>query len=526
MLNLTRMPLTLRMVVPVIGVSAVLLGVGLVTAWYVQRLQGAAAKVLAQNVESIRAAQELEIGLRKVRSRINTFRLTGDQSSLAEIPPLRAACEESLHAAVGRASTEREQALMQRVQRGHERFFEECDRLIEMAKEPGRHEAQWNRINDILTQEIVLPAHEYTEINAALMTQSSAQGEVVAKRMVVALLVLGITGPVAGLLAGFGIARGVSRSIVQLSVPIRDTAGKLTEVVGPITASGGAGFEFLESQLRKLADHVATVVERLQQSQREVMRSEQLAAVGQLAAGIAHELRNPLMSIKLLGQAASKQGDGACLRGKDIEVLNVAATRLEKSLQGLLDFARPSKPEKQSFEMQRLVDETIALVAGRASRQSVQIEVDAPEEPVTLLADRGQIHQVLLNLFLNALDAMPSGGKVIVQLRCHESAASIASLGWAPEQNGCVHISVADTGCGLDPDSCDRIFEPFVSSKDTGTGLGLTISRRIIEEHGGQIEGANRPEGGAAFTIRLPTAATFPQVSTKSGHHAEIADRR
>src|SRR3989304_4353037 len=104
--------------------------------------------------------------------------------------------------------------------------------------------------------------------------------------------------------------------------------------VGPITASAGAGFEDLELQLRKLADHVGTVVERLQQSQREVLRSEQLAVVGQLAAGVAHELRNPLMSIKLLGQTAAKQGENACLRGKDIEVLNVAATRLEKSLQG------------------------------------------------------------------------------------------------------------------------------------------------------------------------------------------------
>ena len=121
--------------------------------------------------------------------------------------------------------------------------------------------------------------------------------------------------------------------------------------VGPITASAGAGFEDLELQLRKLADHVGTVVERLQQSQREVLRSEQLAVVGQLAAGVAHELRNPLMSIKLLGQTAAKQGENACLRGKDIEVLNVAATRLEKSLQGLLDFARPSKPEKHSFEL-------------------------------------------------------------------------------------------------------------------------------------------------------------------------------
>lgn len=516
-----RVPLIIRMVAPVIGVSVVLLGVGLVTAWYVQRLQRDAARVLTQNVASIGAAQELEIGLRKVRSRINTFRLTGERSYLDDIPSLRASCDRSLDEAVGRSSTEQEQSLMERVQRGYERFFDECDRLVGLAAEPGRHEEQWVKINDALNEEIVEPAHEYLKINATLMTQSSEGSEVMANRMVIALLLLGTTGPVAGLLAGFGIARGVSRSIVQLSVPIRDTAGKLTEVVGPITASAGAGFEDLESQLRKLADHVGTVVERLQQREREVLRSEQLAAVGQLAAGVAHELRNPLMSIALLGETAAKQGENACLRGKDIQVLNAAASRLQKSLQGLLEFARPAQPEKQNFELRRLVDETIALVSGRASRQSVQIEVDAPNEPIELAADRSQIHQVLLNLLLNALDELPSGGTVRVQVRRGESEEKLAhgqeAFAGTTEQNGCVLIQVSDTGNGLPSELGDRIFEPFVSSKDTGTGLGLTISRRIIEAHGGQIEANTRTEGGAVFTIRLPVGAS---AASTTGHHA------
>jgi signal transduction histidine kinase len=503
------------MVAPVVGVSVVLLAVGLVTAWYVERLQQNAAAVLVQNVASIRAAAELEIGLRKVRSRVNTFRLTGARSYLAEIPALRDETDRVLQDAVRLASTEREIELMEQVALGYARFFEECNRLVQLAAEPGRHDEQWTVVNDVLHDEIVEPTHEYLEINATLMAKSSEKSEQMASRMVVALLLLGTTGPVAGLLAGFGIARGVSRSIVQLSVPIRDTAGKLTEVVGPITASAGVGFEDLEMQLRKLADHVGTVVERLQQSQREVLRSEQLAAVGQLAAGVAHELRNPLMSIKLLGQTAAKQGENACLRGKDIEVLNVAATRLEKSLQGLLDFARPSKPEKRSFELRCLVDETIALVSGRASRQSVKIEVDAPSEPVELVADPSQIHQVLLNLLLNALDALPSGGRVHVQIcraEHNQMPASAVVAASSTDQNSCVLIQVADTGSGLPPELEDHIFEPFVSSKDTGTGLGLTISRRIIEAHGGQIEAANRPDGGAIFTVRLPLVA--PGTST------------
>jgi signal transduction histidine kinase len=485
------------MVAPVVGVSIVLLAVGLVTAWYVELLQQNAAAVLVQNVASIRAAEELEIGLRKVRSRVNTFRLTGDRGYLDDIPALRADADRVLQEAVRLGSTEREKELMEQVTRGYARFFDECDRLVQLAAQPGRHDEQWSVVLDVLQEEIVDPAHEYLDINAKLMAKSSEQSEQMAGRMVVALLLLGTTGPVAGLLAGFGIARGVSRSIVQLSVPIRDTAGKLNEVVGPITVSAGAGFEELELQLRKMADHVGTVVEQLQQSQREVLRAEQLAAVGQLAAGVAHELRNPLMSIKLLAQTAAKQGTDACLRGKDIEVLHVATTRLENSLQSLLDFARPSKPEKRRFELRPVVDETIGLVSGRASRQSVRIDLDAPGGPIELIADIGQIRQVLLNLLLNALDALPSGGSIHLRWNSDDRAVAMGETNW-------ILIQVCDTGSGIPPDLGDQIFEPFVSSKDTGTGLGLTISRRIVEAHGGRIDAASRPEGGAIFTIRLP----------------------
>jgi signal transduction histidine kinase len=498
------------MVAPVFGVSSLLLAVGLITAWYVERLQQKATEILVQNVASIRAAEELEIGLRKVRSRVNTFRLTGENSYLDDIPGLRDQTDRLLAEAVRLSSTEREQQLMERISRGYDRFFEECDELVRLAVESGRHEEQWTEINDALG-EIVEPTHEYLDINAKLMVNSSEDIKQTANRMVIALLLLGTTGPVAGLLAGFGIARGVSRSIVQLSVPIRDTAGKLNEVVGPITASAGEGFEDLEAQLHKLADHVGTVVERLQQRDREVLRAEQLAAVGQLAAGVAHELRNPLMSITLLGETAAKQGEHACLRGKDIEVLNAAATRLQKSLQGLLDFARPAQPEKRCFGLRRLVDETIALVSGRASRQSVTMEVNAPNGPMELVADRSQIHQVLLNLLLNALDELPSGGTVQVHMRRAEDPRSERAADPSDVSNGrsdCVLIQVADTGKGLPTALGDRIFEPFVSSKDTGTGLGLTISRRIIEAHGGQITAASRPEGGAIVTVQLPVGST------------------
>ena len=158
-----------------------------------------------------------------------------------------------------------------------------------------------------LTSEILQPAQDYLDINEDEIAASIVENERIADRMVLGLLLLGVCGPVSGLLAGFGISRAVSHSIVRLSVPIRDAAGKLNEIVGPITLSARWSLDELEGVLRTIAERIGAVIERLQQSERDARRAEHLAAVGQMAAGIAHELRNPLMPMKILVQAAAER---------------------------------------------------------------------------------------------------------------------------------------------------------------------------------------------------------------------------
>ncbi|MBI3464209.1 MAG: histidine kinase [Planctomycetes bacterium] len=414
---------------------------------------------------------------------------------------------------------------MAKVQAGYDHFFEEFDRLAQDGADPGSREEVAELVNEVLTKEILAPAHEYLDFNEQVMATSTKQSQLMADRMVFGLLLLGLCGPVAGLLAGLAIARGVSRSIIQLSVPVHDAAGKLNEVVGPIVLSGGRGIEDLEAGLRNMSAEIGTVVNRLQQSQREVLRAEQLAAVGQLAAGVAHELRNPLMSMKLLAQTAAEAGDEARLEGRDIKVLCDAIGRVERSVQTFLDFARPPALERRAFDLYRVVEQTIHLVAGRAECQGVRIEYAATEEPLFIEADQGQIRQVLLNLLLNALDAMPKGGTVRIELPGSNGRLHVREVGKPePVQPGLqrwLSIRVADTGCGLPVDLGERIFEPFITSKDTGVGLGLPICRRIVETHGGQITATNRPEGGAVFTVQLPLPAPDPQEATPSGNQVE-----
>jgi signal transduction histidine kinase len=253
----------------------------------------------------------------------------------------------------------------------------------------------------------------------------------------------------------------------------------------------------------------------MSQSHVEELRAEQMAALGQLAAGMAHELRNPLTAMKLLIQNAVKVRPANGLTDRDLEVLETEATRLERSLQTFLDFARPPAPEKRAADVCQDMGQSLELIRDRADRQGVQIRCELADRPLVIEADHEQLRQVLLNLLCNALDTLPQGGSI---------RTTVADSGPTPEQNdelaseectnrptSWITIMIADNGPGVPKDLGDRIFEPYVSTKDTGVGLGLAICRRIVHSHGGTIIQHNAPEGGAVFTIHLPTSAHFEQ---------------
>ena len=228
------------------------------------------------------------------------------------------------------------------------------------------------------------------------------------------------------------------------------------------------------------------------QRERDLLRSDQMATVGQLAAGVAHELRNPLTAVKGLVQVNLREARSRGLPADDLRVIEQEIRRMERTLQAFLDFARPPRPERRRMSLTTLIDQTLALVRGRIDKQKVSLQVLRPASPVVVEGDADQLQQLLLNLTMNALDVVPRRGSLEIELR-------LPQPGW-------VEIRVSDSGPGIAPALLTRIFEPFVSGKDSGLGLGLglTVSRRIAEDHGGNLEAFNRPEGGACFVLRLP----------------------
>ncbi len=246
--------------------------------------------------------------------------------------------------------------------------------------------------------------------------------------------------------------------------------------------------------VQAVANVVATAVERHRGEERlrerQMVRAEQMAAIGQVAAGVAHELRNPLTSVKGLVQVNLREADAQGLPTEDLQIIEHEVRRMERTLQTFLDFARPPKPDRRRLDLATVVDRVYALIGGRARKQGVALRCIRPNGPTWVDGDGDQLQQLMLNLLLNALDAMPHGGAVEVELRS--------------PRDGLIELLVRDTGPGVAPQILPKVFETYVSDKETGIGIGLPVSRRIAEDHGGTLAANNLPAGGACFALRLP----------------------
>src|SRR5262245_25806343 len=331
---------------------------------------------------------------------------------------------------------------------------------------------------------------ELRNYNAGQIEESDRDHRRAIRRTSWGLAVVGGLGSVGGLVLGYGLARGLRRTINQFLVRVQSATDLLGQELPAVEWKGGGT---PGDGTDDLVGRVEQVVHKLHQREREVRRAERLAALGQLAAGVAHEVRNPLAAVLLLVEASRRDPAAGGLADDDLDLIEQELHRIERSLRGFLDYARPPRPQRSACDLGDIVRDAIALTRARADQQRVAVRLTLPTPPVPLNADPEQLRQVVLNLLLNALDAMPGGGELTVSVPQPET--------------GCAELIVADCGPGIAADVLPRLFEPFASGKETGLGLGLVVSKRIVEDHGGLIRGSNRPGKGAQFVVRIPVAA-------------------
>ncbi len=280
--------------------------------------------------------------------------------------------------------------------------------------------------------------------------------------------------PALAVLIGLYVQRSVARPVARLALGAERIAQGDLDARIQIDSPDEFG---------ALARRFNAMTRALKEHQEQLVQHEKLAGIGRLAAGVAHEINNPLAVIlgyaRLLGRKAT--GDGAA----DLRIIEEESLRAKEIVDGLLDLARPTQVERERVDLRALADEAVERLRDAQRLDGVTVAVSGAGSAA---GSAQKLRQVLMNLVQNAAEAAP-GGKVEIE------------VGGAP---GHASLAVRDSGPGLSREAQERLFEPFFTSKPRGTGLGLAVSKGIVQAHGGTITAANVPGGGARFEVRLP----------------------
>lgn len=313
---------------------------------------------------------------------------------------------------------------------------------------------------------------------------------------VISLLVF-VGKPVRQLVLG---TNRVARGDLHHFIPIDsdDELGHLARSFNKMTESLQRANEEIHEWIRTLEQKVEERTKDLKDAQFQLLHTEKLAAVGKIAATVAHEINNPLTGvftyIKLMERKIEERNYGPHDMEKFREYLSTMSREVQRTsaiVHNLLDFTRPKEPSRKMVNINGLVEESLNIVRNKLSISNITVETEMDSLP-EIQADSTQMKQVFINLIINACEAMEGGGTLTITSR-HDETRNTET------------ITFADTGTGISPDDLPRVFDPFYTTKDKGTGLGLSVVYGIVTRHNGRIEVRSRPEGGTEMIVTLPT---------------------
>ncbi|WP_010582654.1 sensor histidine kinase [Schlesneria paludicola] len=496
---------------PVILVATLWITMSSVTNYYVYWLERSHQRSFTESVVSIRATESILLRVWQLVAELydETVPMKGAASRWTEILDEIIRERQRLDQAV---FSKMEQQILTTFETSLNAFTDGMPRLFDRL---AAHDPSTSLSTEIASEKrqivalarlITDSAGELLKFNRELAERDALRRQRVTRVVLSFRVAMLIIGPVLGVFLGWRLALRMHRSMARIAVTLHD-AGGINSDVGTIAIESSGDFADVQQQAEHVAERMRNVSRDLQAARREVLQSERLAAVGELAAGVAHEIRNPLTSVKLLLQHAIRQASGPSLDENKLRLILEEIGRMEATIQGLLDFSRPPKLNRIPHDIRQTLRRALNLVDARMRQQKIEIVTRIDESPLTVDGDTEKLHQVLVNLLINAIEAMPDGGVVTIDAAVVENRHLRPAFDPSPNEppnEQWVQIILQDTGEGIPDEVLARLFEPFATSKERGTGLGLAVSRRIIEEHRGTIHAINCLDGGAQFTIHLP----------------------
>lgn len=425
----------------IMAILSVLIGyLAFVTTGNLQKISSA---IMKENVSSLKAAEELEIALLNQKGLVGNYLLDGNIVWLKTLEEKKKDFEIWFRNAQGVALTSEEKKILQDISSFYKTYDNQRNRTIKLYQAGNIIEARRILANDMKNSvdSVYQKCEDLLLVNEMLIAKAETSSK---------------------------------KNVIRMTVLIWLT------IIGTLGLGGIMGF-FIARKINE-----------------ELVRSAKMASLGQLSATVAHEVRNPLTSIKMRIYSLQNQLKDKIDFKEDIQVIDEEINRLEGIVKNFLDFARPPNLSLQTCDIVKILGSVINLVKSKAESSNIRIENKIETPLPEIRVDKEQIRQVFLNIMLNAIEAMPKGG--IVELTAHSDM-------YDKKSNGKLKIWIKDTGRGMGPDLKSKLFEPFISTKEQGTGLGLFIASRITKLHKGDIHIDSEPGKGATVTIELPLSS-------------------
>jgi signal transduction histidine kinase len=459
---------------------------GLVMVWYTYRMEGLLSRLIDRNVAAFQAAEALQSALMMQKGFVSYFVEDSDRVWLKHLEEYRQMFRRRLAEALKLAETQTEKQTMVRLESEYAEYTAVKDGVIYhylsgdreagalLHKQAREH---FSRVLQLCDEYKAFHARNIEKVREKSLSEAGRLRLIAGSAILCALFL--------AVLLSFVLVH-------QILGPVR----RLALETDPESGNPGVDNEVkaLSRSVRGLLEEFDFTQTELERSRGHLVQAEKMAALGKLSASMAHSIRNPLTSVKMRLFSLQRTLELTSLQKEDLQVISEEILHIDAIVENFLEFSRPPKLRMQNVSPSEIVNLATRLLSHRFELAGVKCAIERKEPLPPIQGDPERLKEVLVNILVNACEAMVQGGSIVIQ----EEAVYENSTG------GAAVVRISDDGPGIPESIGKRVFEPFFSTREEGTGLGLSIARRIILEHGGTLDLSSGDGGGASFIITLP----------------------
>ena len=494
---LEKISLRSRILLNVISLLVITTMGALVMVGYTYRMEGLLNRIIDKHMLGLQAAQSMEIALVNQKGFASYYLLDGNPDWITQMERYRHIFKNNLEETRLLATTAEERRVLELIKSEYNKYISAKDQVVDYYK-------SGNRENGIKLHEQVrgyfFEILKHSEDCKALFRKKTVDAKEKSLNQAKKLRIIAGSAILMILLLGVILTFFLLHDILD---PIRRLASETDRHDG--LQDEGDEVKTLSRRVHDLKKTYTETQSELEKSREHLLQSEKLALVGKLAAGTSHSIRNPLTSVKMRLFSLSRSLDLDSNQKEDFDVISTEIGHIDTIVQNFLEFSRPPRLKLQSVSPSDVVDQAIQLLQHRLASYEVFIKIQRKEPLPPVQLDPEQLKEVIINIIINACEAMGQGGSIVIHEKTFREREKIRSAA----------ILISDNGPGIPDAIQSKIMEPFFTTKEEGTGLGLSIAARIVQEHGGRLYVESKEGSGSTFII------TLPLEEPDHGHHTD-----